>query len=144
MLRWQLLGDLLKIPGWAFGFVLLARGDRGVYVLVELLFALVYGGATFLLVPRLGLDGAGIAYLAAYLVYGIVIALVCNRRFAIAMSRENVVLLSAAILATGGIKLLSDRSETGALIVGGVMAAGFAVFALRELKGRAGLSARAA
>lgn len=31
----------LQDSGWAFGFVILARGNRGAYVLVELLFALV-------------------------------------------------------------------------------------------------------
>ncbi|GAA4010228.1 oligosaccharide flippase family protein [Sphingomonas humi] len=142
MLRWQVIGDLVKIPCWALGFVLLARGDRKAYVAVELLFAAVYVAAAFALVPRLGLAGTGVAYLLAYLAYGLVIAVLCRRRHAIVISRENGLLIAGALIVLVLLKLVSDYSEPLAFIGGGALALSAALLSLRSLGARTGLSIR--
>lgn len=142
MLRWQLIGDMLKIPGWAVGFVLLAKGDRKAYLFVELLFALALAGGAVLLVPRLGLEGAGIAYLLAYVAYAGALAAICGVRHGTVIRRENAAMLGIALAILVALKLLADRSEMLSLGAGAVLAAGFGLFALRELGGRTGLIGR--
>jgi PST family polysaccharide transporter len=69
ILDWQLIGDLLKLPAWALGFAILARGAGKTYFMVELI-----GGATLILgvwvaTGVLGVEGAGVGYLLSYAAY---------------------------------------------------------------------------
>jgi PST family polysaccharide transporter len=101
LLRWQLSGELLKLPGWALSFLLLARADKGRYLIVESAFAVAYVGLVAALLPRLGLTGVGIAYAAGYLTYSAVLVWVCARWHSASLSRENgvhVALVGAALV----------------------------------------------
>jgi enterobacterial common antigen flippase len=69
VLRWQLVGDVLKIPGWVFGIALMARASRRRYFLAEVSWNLVYVVFMVLLCARLGLAASGIPYLLGYVVY---------------------------------------------------------------------------
>jgi enterobacterial common antigen flippase len=69
ILRWQLVGDVLKIPGWVFGFALMALSAKRAYFVCELLWNVVYFGSMVGLVSWLGLNASGQPYLLAYLVY---------------------------------------------------------------------------
>jgi PST family polysaccharide transporter len=69
LLRWQLIGDLVKLPAWVISFVILARASGRRFLAVE-----AVGGVAFALlswggIAVFGLEGIGIAYLATYLVY---------------------------------------------------------------------------
>ena len=35
VLRWQLIGDVLKLPSWTLSFVILARGTSGAFLTIE-------------------------------------------------------------------------------------------------------------
>jgi enterobacterial common antigen flippase len=69
ILRWQLVGDVLKIPGWVFGFALMALLAKNAYFFCELLWNVAYFGSMVGLVSWLGLNASGQPYLLAYLVY---------------------------------------------------------------------------
>lgn len=69
VLRWQALGALLMVIGWPMSFILLAAGAGRAYVVTGVVPMLVMVGATWLLMDRYGLIGAGMGYLVAYLVY---------------------------------------------------------------------------
>lgn len=69
VLRWQALGTLLMVISWPMSFILLAAGAGRAYFVTAIVPVLVMGGATFLLMERYGLDGAGMGYFAAYVVY---------------------------------------------------------------------------
>ena len=102
LLRWQLTGELLKLPGWALGFLLVARADKTRFLVVETSFVAIFIGAAFLLLPGLGLIAAGISYALAYLLYSLLVAGICGRRHDAAISRENLLhllVIGAALLA---------------------------------------------
>lgn len=69
VLRWQLMGDILKIASWPIGFVLLAREAKRAFFVTELIWnaAFVLLGAVF--IGSLGIRGLGLAYGCAYAVY---------------------------------------------------------------------------
>jgi PST family polysaccharide transporter len=69
VLRWQAIGTLFIVIGWPMSFILLAAGAGRAYFVTAVVPVVVMAGATWLLMDRYGLDGAGMGYFAAYLVY---------------------------------------------------------------------------
>jgi PST family polysaccharide transporter len=134
LLRWQLTGEVLKLPGWALSFLLLARADKGRYLSVESAFAIAYVALALLLLPPFGLRGAGIAYAAAYLAYSLLLVWVCARWQSVRLARENVLHLAVVVTALLGLALLGPNAPWIAGAVGLVAAAVAAAFAIRHLK----------
>ena len=133
MLRWQVAGELLKFPGWALGFLLVARRDTGRFLLTESLFVAAYLGGTVLLLPLAGLAGAGLAYLGAYFIYSVTMFTLCRRRHGVRLNGQNLRDLGLVLGALVAITLLSGFSPWAAAIIGLALAAGLAIHAVRQL-----------
>lgn len=69
LLRWQLVGDLLRVPAWVLSFVLIARGRILRYFLVEAAAGVVLLGSSLAGLATLGLPGAGVAYALTQIVH---------------------------------------------------------------------------
>lgn len=69
VLRWQILGDVLKVASWPLGFVILAAGAGKTYFLTETLVLLLMGALIAGFSSAIGLQITGIAFLACYLAY---------------------------------------------------------------------------
>ncbi len=69
LLRWQVLGTLVKTLSWPLAFVVLSKGKGLLFCLTEVLWYALYLGACFILWPLMGLEGLGIAYLIAHVLY---------------------------------------------------------------------------
>jgi PST family polysaccharide transporter len=69
ILRWQILGDVLKVVSWPLGFVILAAGAGKTFFCTETSALLLMGGLIVGLLPDLGLQITGIAFLACYVYY---------------------------------------------------------------------------
>jgi len=65
----QLVGDVLKIMSWVAAYPMLARGATGWYIASEIGFSVTFTGATYLLVPYFGAQGANMAFAGSYLLY---------------------------------------------------------------------------
>lgn len=133
LLRWQLTGELFKLPGWALGFLLVARADKTRFLLVETTFVVAYIAATYLLLPPLGLAGAGIGYALAYLLYSLLLVAICSRLHDATLTRENLVHLLAVGAALVAVALFGHVSPWVAAGIGLLAAAGAAVHAWRHL-----------
>lgn len=106
ILRWQLTGDLLRLPAWVLGFVLLASGRMVRYFLVELANGAVLLFMTLVGIERLGLEGAGIGYAAAQLVHLLLLWLVLRdvvdtRPGRLQLALVGIALGSAIVIAAG-------------------------------------------
>lgn len=66
ILRWQIVGDVLKVASWPMGFVILAAGAGKTFFWTETTTMLLMGGLIVGLLPHLGLPVTGIAFLASY------------------------------------------------------------------------------
>ena len=51
ILRWQVVGDIMKVMAWPLGFVLLARGDGRRYLVLESAAMIVLVATVWLLLP---------------------------------------------------------------------------------------------
>ena len=69
VLRWQILGDTLKIISWPMGFIILASGRGRLFVMTEMFAACVFFVATWACMPWLGIDATGVAFFLMYLSY---------------------------------------------------------------------------
>lgn len=69
LFAWQLTGDVFKVGGYIFGYLVIAKAALRLYLLAEVSQLLLLVGFAYLLVPTHGAVGASQAYLATYIVY---------------------------------------------------------------------------
>jgi PST family polysaccharide transporter len=136
ILRWQTLGDVLKVASWPLGYLLLASGNGRTYLMTEVLGAVVMVLVTWLALPALGAVAGGMATLAVYLVYLPTVYWLARRRngFRWTSPVTNVLLLlTGAALA---VFTVASFSESWGLAAGLAAAAAFGTYTVRRL-GRA-------
>lgn len=98
ILRWQLLGDILKVMSWPLGYVMLASGAGRLFVLSEAIGVGAFVAVVALALPGLGIVATGIGFLALYVVYLPVVWLIARHRIGFRWSPA--VLRQAALLIT--------------------------------------------
>ena len=133
ILRWQILGDLMKIACSTLAFILLAAGHGRAYVAVEIMGSAIFVGVTALALNWVGPIAPGIAYFAMYSVYSVVVLVLARRSIAYVPSRpviEAFLAVSAALVIT---VLAASFSPVGGAIAGVVLGAAIAMLAARRL-----------
>jgi PST family polysaccharide transporter len=110
LLRWICLGMMLRIVAWPMGFIVLAKGDRKVFFWTEVAATTVHVGLAWLLVPLIGLTGAGVAFFGLYVWHGSLIYMIVRRMSGFRWSAENLrlgaIFLPAAAVAFAALMLL--------------------------------------
>jgi antigen flippase len=89
LLRWICLGAALRVLTWPMGFVILAKGRKGLFFWSELAWTIVNVGLTCACVPVFGLAGAGIAFAWSYIFHGVLIYHIVRRLSGFSWSAEN-------------------------------------------------------
>ena len=121
VLRWQVMGDILKVASWPMGFILLAQGRGGIFICTELTWCAAYLIGIIIGVQSFGLIIAGVAFWGAYLIYYIVMLLVASRLIEYRPARCNIV-ITFVFLLTGGVIVLISRQSAGASYLVGLVA----------------------
>lgn len=110
VLRWICLGMMLRIVSWPMGFIVLAKGDRNTFFWTEVAATVVNVGLAWLLVPRVGLVGAGMAFFGLYIWHGILIYVLVNRmsgfRWSASNLRLGLIFLPATVIVFGVVFVL--------------------------------------
>jgi len=73
LLRWICLGMMLRVASWPMGFILLAKGARYPYFWTEFASTVANVGLLWIAVSSYALNGAGIAFFAGYVFYGVLV-----------------------------------------------------------------------
>ena len=137
MLRWQMVGDSLKVGGWALGFLLLARQETRAYLLGEVLWAALYLGLLYVTIPTMKLEVAGMAYSVAYAVYVLYYLAQIRRNVAAAQVRQlGATAASAAALAAAMVMLVQGGTYVTWALAGLVLVA-TTVYTARKLEVKA-------
>ena len=89
ILRWDLLGILLRVGSWPMGFILLAKGKGKIFFWTELAANIVYLGLAFILLQCFGLPGAGMAFFGLYLLCWTLMFFVVKRVSGFSLSKAN-------------------------------------------------------
>lgn len=69
VLRWQIFGGFLKVASWPISFLLLAKATGRLYFAAEMSAITVFALASWILLPLMGLEATGVAFVAMYAVY---------------------------------------------------------------------------
>ncbi|QWA11535.1 lipid III flippase WzxE [Sodalis ligni] len=69
LFAWQLIGDVLKVGAYVFGYLVIAKASLRFYLLTELSQFILLTGFSHWLIPLHGALGATQAYMATYIVY---------------------------------------------------------------------------
>lgn len=106
MLRWICLGMLLRVLAWPLGFIIVARAANKAFFWTEIAATLVHVGLAWILVPKIGLVGASVAFFGLYLWHGGLVYVLVRRMSGFQWSAVNLRLIglfigSSAILMAG-------------------------------------------
>jgi PST family polysaccharide transporter len=114
VLRWQIMGDVLKVASWPLGFVILASGDGKTFFWTETTALLLMGGLIAGLARYIGLQITGIAFLASYVFYLPLVYVLARRRIGFVWTGAVVRLLAVIFMLCVGIAVLSIHFPWGA------------------------------
>jgi PST family polysaccharide transporter len=89
VLRWICLGTALQVITWPLGFVIVAKGAQRTFFVVELAWAVVNVGLSWLCVDSFGFSGAGIAFFLSYVFHWMLLYPVVRRLSGFSWSSTN-------------------------------------------------------
>jgi PST family polysaccharide transporter len=132
ILRWQILGDVIKVASWPLGFIILAAGDGKTFLASEISSWIVCTGCIALLMPAFGLRMTGVAYLVMYAIYLPMVYWLARWRIGFRWKRAVLALLASSFVLCTVVGALAIVSIWGA-VLGVITAAAFAVFSLLRI-----------
>lgn len=133
VLRWQVLGDVLKIASWPLGFILVASGAGKTFMATEWMAMGVFAASTWLLLPHAGLVATGLSFLLMYVVLAVIVFWLAKRRTGFNFQPRVLQLLAFVCIAATAVMVMGAYTNTLAAIGGTVCAAMFALYALVRL-----------
>ena len=132
ILRWQVLGDVLKVASFPLGFLILAAGDGKAFFSTETATLLVLTVLITGLMPIMGLQITGIAYLAMYAFYLPLVYWLARRRIGFRWSRSVIIMSIVTFAICVGVDIITVLTRWG-ILVGCIAAAAFAVYSLGRI-----------
>jgi len=139
-LRWFILGDILKTAAHPLGFALLAASAAHSYFGLRVFGIAVFVFAAVILVPAVGISGAGIAYLIMYLLYLPLVFYLVRMRTGFMPSGMVQGVFGGLVLGVVAIVFFSTWSAVGGAAFGTVLAFAAGLLSLAVLSRRSGLS----
>lgn len=133
LLRWQVLGDILKLASVPIVFIFLATGHGGVAIGVQCLWSAVYLGAVALGVQSFGLIMAGVGFSVSYLIYFVVVARIASRLTGLRLTQRNWSLILLLLLTGIGVILLAAQSTSTSYLTGAIATVLIGIYSLRRL-----------
>ena len=138
VLRWQVLGDFLKIASWPLGFILLAAGAGRTFMLTEWLGMGSFVLFTWLGLPLIGIQATGVAFVGLYGGYLPLVYWLAVRRTGFRWQRTVIWHLLLACIAALALIALAEWSTTASALLGVLLAGVAGVFGLARLGTMAG------
>lgn len=143
ILDWQLVGDMFKVPVWALGFIMLAKGKGRIFIITELVWNLLYCGGVYFGWRYWGVEVTGIAFLFAYLCSFFMIWWVAGRLVGFTWSAKAIqyllTFLLLLIFCFLSVRYLPAGLRYSLCALFTAIAAGFSFFHLRNIAGASGM-----
>jgi PST family polysaccharide transporter len=133
LLRWQVLGDVLKVSTWPMGFILLASGRSGMFLGTQFTWNATYLGALAFGIQEWGLAMAGVGFWIAHLIQFLLMAVVTSKLIRFNLARRNW-LRTLFLLLVGGVTIFGATQSLSASYAIGLTATFTAgIYSLRQL-----------
>jgi PST family polysaccharide transporter len=133
VLRWQVLGDILKVASWPMGFIILAAGDGRVFMLKESAVIVIFVGLVWVGLPYLGIQATGTAFLGMYLFNIPVLYWLARRRTGFAWHRRVYMQLTGLLAVAGVVFIAGAWSKWLGAGLGSAAAAALFLFGLARI-----------
>jgi O-antigen/teichoic acid export membrane protein len=141
VLRWMVLGDVLKVASWPLGFIILAAGDGRTFMLTETFAVTIYALLTWLGLPMAGVAGAGMAFVGMYATLLPAVYWLAWRKTGFRWAATVWWLLGWLMLGSLAVLIAAKSNlEAGGEIVGLVLSICFGLYNFRLLARKANLS----
>jgi PST family polysaccharide transporter len=134
VLRWQLVGDVLKVACWPIGYLMLATGDGKRYLLTTVCMMVVFVAAVAIALPVIGLEASGLGFLLMYATYLPMSYAVARGRIGLRWNASVKVLFTGTLVATATVFAAARWAELAGLSLGIVLACGFGVYSWLQLR----------
>jgi antigen flippase len=89
ILRWFCLGMALRVLIWPMGLIMVAKGERVLFLGADISWTLVNVGLSWIFLRYFGLNGAGIAFFGSYVFNGLIIYSIVRKLSAFRWSFAN-------------------------------------------------------
>ncbi|MFA0581959.1 oligosaccharide flippase family protein [Vibrio breoganii] len=133
ILRWQLVGDVLKIVSWPVAFVFIAAGYSKTHFLLELLWNALYISIILLFLSQIGIAVTGYAFVISYALYNTVVIFLCKNKFKFSLSRGNKKRLCNLLLCSLFVTIIAHYNELIAALLGLIICIAFGRLTLQYL-----------
>lgn len=133
ILRWQVLGDIIKVVAWPMGFVVLAQGRGTVFIGIQLNWNVVYALFLWYGLPALGVAATGMGFFLAYLAQLVVVRLVAGGLIGFKAEARNLRLFIALLVMASTIFLSTLHSASLTYAVGAVATLAASIYSARRL-----------
>lgn len=120
ILRWQILGDILKVASWPMGFILVAMGRSGLTLFSEVCWCVIYVAFVYFVAPHVGLFSVGIGFFLAYLVFYLIVAILSRRLIGYVVSKRLAIYTVALLVLNAGVSYSMIRLSAVAAVSIGV------------------------
>jgi PST family polysaccharide transporter len=136
VLRWICLGSLLQVVTWPMGYVLIAKGRQALFFGTEMTWAIASLVFTWYGIRWFGLIGVGMAFAAAYVVYGILLIVIVGSLSGFHWSGANTRIgLLYALLIGLVFAAFSFMPSMPAIFVGVIAALLSLIYSIRKIVG---------
>lgn len=139
VLRWMILGDILKVASWPLGFIILAAGDGRTFMLTESLANSVFVLLTWVGLPYMGVAGSGMAFLGMYVFCLPLVYWLAWRRTGFRWSASVGWLLGWLMLGMLTVVCSGQWSTKASGMTGVLISGGFGLYSLTRLAHKANL-----
>jgi PST family polysaccharide transporter len=134
VLRWQILGILLRVVTWPMGFILLAKGNGKLFFWTELFANCVHLGLVWFGIQYFGLPGTGMAFFGMYVFYGFLVYWNVRIHYDFTLSFKSIRILSIIATTTGmGFIGPNYLPEQACLIVNVCITVGIGLYSIKSL-----------
>lgn len=97
ILRWQILGILIRVVSWPLSYIIIAKGRMTIYFWTELVANVMLLFFTWVGILYFGLPGTGVAFFSMYLCYFLQIFIIVGRMSGFSWSSKNIRLMLLAL-----------------------------------------------
>ncbi|MDI1300843.1 MAG: O-antigen translocase [bacterium] len=140
VLRWQILGDLLKVASWPLGFIILASGAGRTFIFTETMAISVFVLLTWLGLPLLGITATGMAFFGMYIVLLPMVYWLAKRKTGFCWASRVWYQLAGLMLAAFAVLIIAEWSILAGAAAGLILSAAFGLYSFSRLAHKTNLA----
>jgi PST family polysaccharide transporter len=101
IVTFAILATIFKAVSWCLGYIIVAKGDSKLFIVTEVVFAILLFVMSIIGYLQGGLTGIGLSYLAYYIIYLIGVKIIASKKYQFQFNKELYRVFSICVLFCG-------------------------------------------